>query len=128
MFFARAEARAVEMFPGVVRRTLGWGDRLLVAEFSYEPGARVPMHRHAFEQYSYVVEGEYTVTIAGARRLVRTGDSYLVPPDVDHAQEAAMRTVTCDVWCPPRPDYQDRKLPVGSTRPLPEQSVSQGYR
>lgn len=110
MFFKRADARVVEMFPGVVRRSLGWGASLLVAEFSYSPGGSAPAHSHPYEQLTYVVEGEYLVSIAGEERLVKKGDAYLVPAGVEHSQRAEVRTVTADSWSPPRPDYRDRTL------------------
>lgn len=105
MIFLRSDAKPVEMFPGVTRRILAYGQGLLLAEFTYEKGARVPLHRHPHEQITYVVEGRYEVTIAGVPTVVEKGDSYLVPSDIEHGQFALERTVTVDIWHPPREDY-----------------------
>jgi len=105
MIFPRNDAKPVEMFPGVTRRTLAHGRSLLLAEFTYERGARVPLHRHPHEQITYVVEGHYEVTIDGIPSVVEKGDSYLIPPNVEHGQFALERTVTADIWHPPREDY-----------------------
>ena len=105
MIFLRSDARPVEMFPGVTRRTLAYGQSLLLAEFTYEKGARAPLHRHPHEQITYVVEGRYEVTIAGVLTVVEKGDSYLIPSNVEHGQFALERPVTADIWHPPREDY-----------------------
>lgn len=105
MIFLRSDAKPVEMFPGVSRRTLAHGQSLLLAEFTYEKGARVPLHRHPHEQITYVVEGRYEITIAGVPTVVEKGDSYLIPSNVEHGQFALERTITADLWHPPREDY-----------------------
>lgn len=89
----------------MTRRTLAHGQNLLLAEFTYEQGARAPLHRHSHEQITYVVEGRYEVTIADVPTVVEKGDSYLIPSSVEHGQFALERTVTADIWYPPREDY-----------------------
>jgi len=105
VIFLRSDAKPVEMFPGVTRRTLAYGQSLLLAEFTYEKGARAPLHRHPHEQITYVVEGRHEVTIAGVLTVVEKGDSYLIPSNVEHGQFALERPVTADIWHPPREDY-----------------------
>ena len=95
MIFLRSDAKPVEMFPGVTRRTLAYGQSLLLAEFTYEKGARAPLHRHPHEQITYVVEGR--LNIAGIPTVVEKGDSYLIPSNVEHGQFALERTVTADI-------------------------------
>jgi len=97
VIFLRSDAKSVEMFPGVTRRTLAYGQSLLLAEFTYEKGARAPLHRHPHEQIAYVVEGRYEVTIAGIPTVVEKGDSYLIPSNVEHGQFALERTVTAGI-------------------------------
>jgi hypothetical protein len=50
VIFLRSDAKPVEMFPGVPRRTLAHGQSLLLAEFTYEKGFEslstvIPMSR-----------------------------------------------------------------------------------
>jgi quercetin dioxygenase-like cupin family protein len=106
MLFPYADAHAVEMFPGVVRRTLANGERLLVAEFTYEAGSSAPLHSHPHEQATYIISGEQHITIGEEHFTVRPGDSYLVPPNARHGQQAVTRTITVDCWYPPREDYK----------------------
>jgi len=95
VIFLRNDAKPVEMFPGVTKRTLAYGQDLLLAEFTYENGARAPLHRHPHEQITYVVEGR--LNVAGVPTVVEKGDSYLIPSNVEHGQFALERTVTADI-------------------------------
>jgi len=95
VIFLRNDAKPVEMFPGVTRRTLAYGESLLLAEFTYEKGARAPLHRHPHKQITYVVEGR--LNVAGIPTVVEKGDSYLIPSNVEHGQFALERTVTADI-------------------------------
>lgn len=106
MIFLYHDAKPVEMFPGVTRRTLAVGEALMLTEFTYEAGSKVPMHHHPHEQISYVVKGQYRVTIEEAEIAVEKGDSYLIPPNTPHAQAADEFTVTVDIFSPPREEYK----------------------
>ena len=94
------------MFPGVIRRTLVSGDKLMLTEFTYERGSHVPTHKHPHEQISCVIEGKYKVKIEGKEYIVEKEDSYLVPPNVEHSQKAIDRTITLDLFSPPREEYR----------------------
>ena len=101
-----ADVEPVEMLPGVWRRTLLWGERVMLVQFTLEEGAVVPLHRHPQEQAGYVVEGELSMTVAGQTRPVRAGESYLAPANVEHGATALKRTVVIDAFSPPREDYK----------------------
>ncbi len=107
VFVMRAATRVVQMFPGVARRTLTVGERLMLVESVMEAGASMPLHHHPHEQLSYVVEGAYEVTIGSEKVVCRKGDSYRVAPNVPHAQRALERTVAVDAFSPPREEYMD---------------------
>jgi len=106
LIFKYQDSKPVEMFPGVVRRTLSTGQRIMLTEFSYEKNSKVPMHKHPHEQISCVIQGRYKVWIEGIEYTVEKGDSYLVPPNVEHCQEAIEKTVTVDIFSPPREEYR----------------------
>lgn len=86
MIFLKSDAKPGEMFPGVTRRTLACGQSLLLAEFAYEKGAQVPLHRHPHEQATYVVEGR--LNIAGVPTVLEKGED---------GQFALERRVTADI-------------------------------
>jgi quercetin dioxygenase-like cupin family protein len=50
------------------------------------PGCRQPAHRHPNQEDAYLIEeGELEFRIAGKKRVVRAGDSLVIPPGVPHS-------------------------------------------
>ena len=107
MFKTNAEAKAVEMFPGVVRRTLVSGERMTVVEVTFALGAAVPRHTHPHEQVGYVARGRVRFDIAGDARDLGPGGSYLIPGGEPHLVTAYEDSVLIDVFSPPRTEYLD---------------------
>jgi quercetin dioxygenase-like cupin family protein len=86
---ARAQA------PGIRREVLRQSDLAgtnhVVIQMMLElaPGAEVAPHTHPGIEASYVVEGETTLTVQGeAPRVLKAGESMLVPAGVVHAGKA----------------------------------------
>ena len=101
-----ADVKPVEMVPGVWRRTLSWGERLMIVQTMLEEGAVVPAHRHPHEQITYIVEGELSMDVAGRTYTLEAGDSLLFPSDVEHGAIALQRTLVVDTFSPPREEYK----------------------
>jgi len=99
-------ATPVEMFPGVVRRTLTAGERLMLVEVTLDDGAVVPMHTHPHEQTGYLVSGRFLFELAGERRELGPGDCWLVPSNLPHQVTALERAVCVDIFSPPREEYR----------------------
>ena len=105
MFRANEDASAVEMFPGVVRRTLNSGERTTLIEVTLDEGAVVPDHTHPHEQIGYVASGRVRFEIAGETQELGAGDSYLVPSEARHVVTALEPSVCIDVFSPVREEY-----------------------
>ena len=101
-----AEVEAVEMVPGVWRRTLNFGERLMVVQATLEEGVVVPVHCHPHEQITYVIEGQLAMEVEGQTHVLGPGDSLLFPGDVEHGATAIERTLVIDTFSPPREDYK----------------------
>ena len=101
-----AEVEPVEMVPGVWRRTLSYGQRLMVVQTTLEEGTVVPVHSHPHEQITYIVEGQLTMEVGGQTHVLGPGDSLLLPGDVEHGATAIERTLVIDTFSPPRGDYK----------------------
>lgn len=107
MYKPRSDAKPVEMFPGVVRRTLGSGDRATLIEVTLTKGATVPDHQHEHEQVGYIARGRVRFEIGGKTQDLAQGDSYLAPGNVPHAVTALEDSIVIDVFSPPRIEYLD---------------------
>lgn len=101
-----SDVEPVEMAPGVWRRTLSWGERIMVVHVVLEDGAVVPAHRHPHEQITYVIEGKLSMDVEGRTHILVPGDSLLFPADVEHGATALKRTVVVDTFSPPRGEYK----------------------
>ena len=102
----RDSATPVEMFPGVVRRTLTASERLMLVEVTLDDGAVVPMHTHPHEQTGYLVSGRFLFELAGETRELGPGDCWLVPSNLPHQVTALERAVCVDIFSPPREEYR----------------------
>ncbi len=100
------EATPVEMLPGVVRRTLGLTDRLMLLEIRLQAGATVPRHAHPHDQVGYVISGEVIFTIGDQNIRCGPGDGYAIPGGVEHAAHATVDAVLVEVFHPPREEYR----------------------
>ncbi len=101
-----SEVKPVEMVPGVWRRTLSWGEQVMVVQTTLAEGAVVPNHRHPHEQITYIVEGELSMDVEGRTHVLVPGDSLLFSADVEHGATALKRTIVVDTFSPPREEYK----------------------
>ncbi|MGW8271664.1 MAG: cupin domain-containing protein [Burkholderiales bacterium] len=65
-----------------------------IVEREMPAGFRDAEHQHAFDARILVTEGEFTITMGGAARTYRPGESFEVPAGTPHAEavgEAALR-------------------------------------
>jgi quercetin dioxygenase-like cupin family protein len=101
-----AEAEAVEMMPGVTRRTLAQTDDMMLLEIRLAANLDFPVHSHPHRQVGYVVSGEVVMTIDGQATVCKPGDGYTIPGGVEHGAATNADTVVIDCFTPPREDYQ----------------------
>ena len=95
---------------GVRRKIMAYGDRLMAVYVEFKRGAIGAPHRHPHLQITYIQSGSFTVHIGGESRVLRSGDFYYIPADVEHGVEALEDSVLVDVFTPMRGDF----LPAGS--------------
>jgi len=101
-----AEVEPVEMVPGVWRRALSYGQRLMVVQVTLEEGAVVPAHSHPHEQITYVIKGRLSMEVEGQTHVLGPGDSLLLPGDAEHGATVTERALVIDTFSPPREDYK----------------------
>jgi unsaturated pyranuronate lyase len=99
------DTRPVEMFPGVVRRTLVSGANLTLVEITLSPGAEVPEHTHPHEQAGTVDSGRIHIRIGDLQAELAPGDSYLIPGSVPHYVRALDAARLVEVFSPPRTEF-----------------------
>ena len=96
----------VEMLPGVFRRTMTDGDKMMLCEVRMDAAAVVPMHTHPHEQTGYLASGRCRMQIADEVRELNAGDCWMIPGGVPHEATALTECVFVDVFSPPRDEYR----------------------
>jgi quercetin dioxygenase-like cupin family protein len=92
--------------PGV-RLQVAWGERIMLSRVELAAGGVVPPHSHPHEQGGICLQGAMEFTIGDETRLVRTGESWMIPGGVKHAVRALEQgAVALDIFSPPRDDYK----------------------
>lgn len=96
----------VNMAPGIRRRVVGDGVTVMLVEIEFEAGAAGAIHHHPHEQFTYILSGAGTYTIAGETRAVRAGEAVHLPSNIEHGFSASEPTKLLDVFSPPREDFR----------------------
>ena len=95
----------IEVFDGIKRKTLVYGDNTLLTEFKLEKGKILPAHNHPEEQTGYLVSGHITLIIDGERHDIKPGDSWAIPGEAEHDAETIEDSVAVEIFSPVREDY-----------------------
>jgi quercetin dioxygenase-like cupin family protein len=106
-YFCDIESReAKEIFPGARIRTF-WANEMLLSIVDFDARAEVPTHFHHHEQAGTVLSGELEFTIGEETRLLKPGDTYLIPGGIKHSAKTGDRPARAlDVFSPVREEYQ----------------------
>jgi quercetin dioxygenase-like cupin family protein len=98
---------ALEKITEMVSRKIVAGDREMLAQTYLKRGALVPMHTHASEQMTYVLQGALRFLVDGEEVIVREGEVIHIPSGAPHQAEALEDTFELDVYSPVREDWLD---------------------
>jgi len=106
-FFDLSQQPTRELFPGVIITT-AWGEQLMMSFVHFtRADAEVPTHQHPHEQMGMGMEGEFELVIDGDARIIRKGDSYLIPGNTPHsARSVGGPARALDIFHPAREDYK----------------------
>jgi len=97
---------AKEIAKGIKIR-VAWGDKLMISFVDFEPNALVPRHRHPHEQMGIGLEGEFEFVIGDEKKIIRPGDSYYIPSNMEHSSRTYDKPAKAlDIFTPPREEYK----------------------
>ena len=94
---------------GVQRQILGHDPQLMMVCVKFNKGSIGPVHRHPHRQVTYVGLGSFEVQIGNEKKVLRKGDCFFVPPDIDHGVVALEVGTLIDVFTPTREDFLAKK-------------------
>ena len=88
--------------PGITRRILARGGKIMGVEVTFQKGA---VHKHPHEQMSYILSGSFQYEADGQTYFLKQGDSYYVAPEVLHGATALEDSMILDIFTPQREDF-----------------------
>lgn len=91
--------------PGMSRKILGYDDKIMMVRVDFEKGGIGQVHNHHHSQTTYVTRGAFEVQIDGEKQILREGDSFYIPPFVDHGAVCLEAGELIDVFSPIREDF-----------------------
>ena len=92
---------------GVRRQIMGYDDRIMLVNVEFEKGGIGPMHQHYHSQVTYVISGQFDLTIGEETRRMKGGDAFYIPPNVMHGAICIEKGVLIDVFSPIREDFME---------------------
>lgn len=105
MFTKNDEVDPKPQLEGIEYKTLAFGERTSLSEFSLRKGSVIPRHKHPHEQTGYVISGRLIFAIGDERFEAEAGDSWNIPSNVEHDVEVLEDTLVIEVFSPAREDY-----------------------
>jgi quercetin dioxygenase-like cupin family protein len=94
-----------EVAPGYLGRYLH-SDHITQGRVDIAPGAVIPDHSHAQEQWTLLLSGSFELTVEGASQILKPGQMLYIAPYERHSARALTACVVLDVFHPPRDDYR----------------------
>jgi quercetin dioxygenase-like cupin family protein len=102
--------RWITMVPGIRRRTVAIGEKMMQMLVALDTGSHLPEHQHPHEQITHLLRGRLRLTVAGVPHELVAGQSLCIPGETPHFADTLEDTLVIDTFSPPREDLlaQDR--------------------
>ncbi len=105
MIFRNIDIKSNDLGDGVSRKVISHGGKIMSVEVSFEKGAIGSIHTHEHEQVSYVLNGEFKITIDSEENVLIKGDSFYAGPNVAHGVLCMEKGMILDVFTPQRDEF-----------------------
>src|ERR1044072_4524149 len=89
---------ALDKVTEMLSRKIVTGGRKMLVQVYVKRGFLVPLHTHASEQMTYVLQGALKFLVGGEEITVREGEVLHIPAWIDHQAEALDDTFSLDVY------------------------------
>ncbi len=106
MYTENKNVAAKDLGGGVKRKVLSYSKNLMACELTFEKGSVGAPHSHHHEQIGYIISGKLVYQEEGqADKILETGDTYYVAPNVVHGVRILEDTKLLDIFTPMREDF-----------------------
>jgi quercetin dioxygenase-like cupin family protein len=105
LFFKEEDTQWEVVGEGVQRQIVGFDDRIMMVNVKFDKGAIGPLHNHHHTQVTHIAEGAFEVTIEEETRILKKGDSFIIPSNKMHGVMCLEAGILIDVFSPIREDF-----------------------
>ena len=90
---------------GAVRQIAGYNEQIMMVKVKFEKGGVGTPHKHKHTQVTYVASGMFEFTIGNKKKIVKTGDTLYMEPNVEHGCVCLEDGILIDTFSPMREDF-----------------------
>ena len=90
---------------GIRRKIMAYDPSLMLVKVDFEQGAVGAVHKHVHVQLTHIESGMFEVEIAGVKKVLKAGDGFHIPSNVEHGVVCLEKGVLIDVFSPMREDF-----------------------
>jgi len=94
----------IPICPGLKRKTIALGEKMMQVYVILDAGARMPEHSHVHEQICTCLKGRIRLIVKGKPVELGPGESFMLHSNVPHGAEVDVETHVVDTFSPPRED------------------------
>ncbi|QNL52632.1 cupin domain-containing protein [Olivibacter sp. SDN3] len=105
MFYLDNETGWTDLGGGLRRKIMSFNDQLMMVKVRFEKGAVGELHQHFHTQQTFVASGVFEFTIGAQKKIIKRGDSCLMPSNVLHGCVCIEEGELIDIFSPIREDF-----------------------
>lgn len=105
VFHQFAGITAREIAPGFFSKLIHT-DTNTINFIEVKAGCALPIHTHVHQQLSFVLEGEFELTVNGDPQILNPGLFAVIPSNAPHGGRAITDCKLIDIFSPLREDYR----------------------
>ena len=105
VFINLSDLEEKELVPGFHVRFVH-SENMTFAHWNIDAGSTLPDHSHPHEQVVNMVKGELELKVGDESRIMKPGQTAVIPGDVPHSAKAITDCKVIDVFYPIREDYK----------------------
>lgn len=109
------DAQPVEQISPLIKRQFLSGAMSTIVKWTVKKGAVFPLHHHANEQITWIMQGRCEVFSQNRKYIMTAGTVLVIPPNVPHEFVCTEDTIDVDFFSPQRQDWLDGTPSVAAT-------------
>lgn len=90
---------------GVRRKIMAYDEKMMAVYVEFKKGSVGYLHKHPHLQITYIQQGSFEVQIDGEKKILKGGDFYYIPANLEHGVVALEDSILVDFFHPMREDF-----------------------